>query len=80
MTARADDGVVAVGQGRDQLVHLGVARRRLDVGVGGVGPGVPQVLADGGVQQVRLLETTPTSSDSSASGIDRRSTPSMRTD
>ncbi|AQA24988.1 hypothetical protein BTZ20_5046 [Rhodococcus sp. MTM3W5.2] len=55
VTARADDGVIAVGQGRDQLVHLGVARRRLDVGVGGIGPGVPQVLADGGVQQVRLL-------------------------
>ncbi|GAB2664443.1 hypothetical protein GCM10027068_50480 [Prescottella soli] len=53
--ARADDGVVAVGQRRDQLVHLRGAGRRFDLGVGRLRSGVPQVLADRRVQQVRLL-------------------------
>ena len=55
VAARADHGVVAVGQARDQVVDLGGARGALDLGVGGVGPGVAQVLPHGGVQQVGLL-------------------------
>ena len=53
--ARADDGVVAVGQRGDHVVDLRAPGGGLHLGVGGVGPGVPQVLADRAVQQVGLL-------------------------
>ena len=53
--AGADDGVVAVGQRGDQVVDLRPAGGGLHLRVGGVGPGVPQVLADRAVQQVGLL-------------------------
>src|SRR5690242_5421333 len=53
--AGADHGVVAVGQPGDQVVDLGGARRGLDLGVGGPGPGVAEVLPHRGVQQVGLL-------------------------
>ena len=55
VAARADEGVVALRQARDQVVDLRGAGRRLDLGVRGVRPDVAQVLPDGGVQQVGLL-------------------------
>ena len=51
----ADDGVVAVGQGGDDVVDAGRPAGRLQLGVGGVGPGVAQVVADRLVEQVRVL-------------------------
>ncbi|BCN67350.1 hypothetical protein RE943_08230 [Prescottella equi] len=55
VTARADHGVVPVGKRHDQLVHLCRLRRSLDLGVRRVGPGVPKILPDRRVQQIRLL-------------------------
>ncbi len=45
VAALADDGVVAVGQRRDEVVDLRGARGRLELLVGRVGPGEAQVLA-----------------------------------
>src|ERR1700729_3887675 len=53
--AGADHGVVAVRQPGDQVVDLGGTGGVLDLGIGGLGPGVAQVLPHGGVQQVGLL-------------------------
>ena len=55
VAALADDRVVAVGQLRDPVVDRRGPRRRLELGVGRVRPGVQQVLADRRVEQVRLL-------------------------
>jgi len=55
VTTRTDDGVVAVGQRDDQLVHLRGPGRGLDLGVRRLLPRVTQVLPDRRVQQVRLL-------------------------
>ncbi len=52
----ADHGVVAVGQGGDELVGLGGARRRLDLVLGGVRPAEGDVLADGAPEQHGLLK------------------------
>ena len=54
--ALADDGVVAVRQLEDEVVGLGDAGRGLDLGVGGVGPGEGDVLADRRREQEALLE------------------------
>ena len=51
----ADDGVVAVGEVDDPLVDERRTRGRLELSVGGVRAGVEEVLADGRVEQVRLL-------------------------
>jgi len=51
----ADHGVVAVGQGADQVVDLGGSCGVFDVRVGRGGLGVAEVFADRGVQQVRFL-------------------------
>src|SRR5579859_762983 len=55
MPAGPDHGVVALGQRGDQVVDLGGSGRGLDLGVGGFGLGVAQVLPHRGVQQVGLL-------------------------
>ncbi len=51
-----DDCVVPVGQRRDELVQVRGGRRVDEVGVGGVGAGVAQVLRDRGVEQEGVLE------------------------
>ena len=55
VTPLADDRVIAVGQRRDQGVDAGGARRVLDLLVGRLGTGEAQVVADAGVEEVRLL-------------------------
>ena len=55
VAAGADDRVVALGQASDQVVDPRLAAGVLDLGVGGVGSGVAQVVADAGVHQVGLL-------------------------
>ncbi len=52
----ADEGVVAVGQRRDERVHLRRHGGRLDLGVRRVRPAVGDVGADGVGEQERLLE------------------------
>ena len=51
----ADDRVVALGQAGDHVVDLGGPAGRLQLGVGGVRPGVAEVGADRVVEQVRVL-------------------------
>ena len=51
----ADHGVVAVGQGGDDVVDAGRPAGGDDLVVGGVGPGVAQVGGDRVVEQVRVL-------------------------
>ena len=53
--ALADDGVVALGQRRDDVVDLGGAGGLLDLLVGRVRPREAQVLAHRGVEEVGLL-------------------------
>ncbi len=53
--ALADHRVVTLRQHRDELVRIGVARRRLDLVAGGVGLAEPQVVFDGAVEQVGVL-------------------------
>ena len=53
--ALADDGVVALGQRRDDVVDLGGAGGLLDLRVGGVRPREAQVLAHRRVEEVGLL-------------------------
>ncbi len=53
--ALADHRVVTLRQQRDELVRIGVARRRLDLVAGGVGLAEPQILFDGAVEQVGVL-------------------------
>ena len=55
VAALADDRVVAVGQRRDEVVDARRPARLDELVVGGVGPGVAQVLADRVVEQVRVL-------------------------
>ena len=55
IAAFADDGVVAVGQRRDRVVDAGSLRGSNQLVVGGVERGVTQVVADGLVEQVRVL-------------------------
>ena len=49
-------GVVAVGQAVDELVRRRPARPPLDGGVVGVGPAEGDVVADGAVDEQRLLQ------------------------
>ena len=53
--ALADHRVVTLRQQRDELVRIGVARRRLDLVARGVGLAEPQILFDGAVEQVGVL-------------------------
>ena len=46
---------VAVGLGGHEVVRADGAGRRLDLGVGGVGPAVGDVVAEGAGEQERLL-------------------------
>ena len=55
VAALADDGLVALGQRRDQAVDLRGARGLLDLLVGRVGLREAEVLAHGRVEEVRLL-------------------------
>src|SRR5215470_10720308 len=52
----ADDSVVAVGQGADELVQVRRLRGAGQVGVAGTGAGVAQVVGDRGVKQEGVLE------------------------
>ena len=55
VAALADDRVVALGQLGDPVVDRRGTGRHLELLVGRLGLGVVQVLADRGVEQVRLL-------------------------
>jgi hypothetical protein len=55
VAALADERVIPLGQFGDALVDGRGARRHLELRVGGPGLGVVQVVADGRVEQVRLL-------------------------
>ena len=55
VAALADDGILAVGQPRDEVVDVGRAAGRLDFLLRGVQPGVEQVGADRIVEQVCFL-------------------------
>ena len=80
VAALADHRVVALGQLDDPVVDGGGARRGLQLGVGRVRPGVAQVVADRGVEEVRLLgHEADRSRPSDASLIRRTSTPSIST-
>ena len=50
-----DDGVVALGQARDEVVDVGLAGRVLDLGVARAGAAVGDVVAQGAVEQVDVL-------------------------
>ena len=54
-SALADHRVVTLRQLRDELVRIGVARRRLDLVARGVGLAETQILFDGAVEQVGVL-------------------------
>src|SRR5690349_12387681 len=53
--AGADRGSPAAGKGPDPGQQPGTGRGVLELPVGGAGPGQGQVVADGGVEQVRVL-------------------------
>ena len=55
----ADEGVEPSGSDAMSVVDLGGAGRLVELGVGGPGPGVAQVVADGVVEQVRVLADHP---------------------
>ena len=55
VAALADDRVVALVEAHDPVVDVRGARRRLELGVRSRRRGVPQVLADRGVEQVGVL-------------------------
>ena len=54
--ALADQGVVALRLAHDEVVRLGERGRLLDLGLRRIGPADPQVVADGAVEQRRILE------------------------
>src|SRR6266853_1972558 len=56
VAALADDGVIAVGQRASELVQVGGLRRGGQVGVGGVWPGIAEVVSEAGVEQEGVLE------------------------
>ena len=55
----ADVRVQAGGQALDPFEQPGAAQRRADLLVGGLAAGQPQVLAEGGVEDVRVLGAQP---------------------
>ena len=59
VAALADDRVVAVLEALDDVVDVRGAARVLELGVGRVGLGVAQVLADRGVEEIGLLRHDP---------------------
>ena len=76
----ADDGVVALGQGGDEVVDARRPARVDQLVVGGVGPGVAQVGADGVVEQVGVLGDHPDGARPGWSRVrSRTSWPSTRT-
>ena len=54
----ADSGIPALGEGLDPGQQPGAGRGRLELVVGGAGAGQPQVVADGGIEQVRVLRAS----------------------
>jgi len=53
--ALAHHRLVALWQGRDRLVDVGVARGGLELGLGRVGPAHAQVVLDGAVEEIGVL-------------------------
>ena len=54
--AGAQHGVVAVGQSHDPIVDLGLTGSGLDLGRGGIGHGQRDVLSNGAMHELRLLQ------------------------
>ena len=81
VAALADHGVVAVRQPADEVVGVGRARRRRPPApMRGVRQAVADVVGDGAVEQVRVLQHHPDLAPVAAGvELSRRSTPSMRT-